>query len=95
MNEVSVIDAILEPCFHHISDIDDIRKTYDQDGAVFLDGCDEENMVILAKQLGRVAKPRNEVVAGTGVSNIRYAPGLIGKGYSSEGWSIYTPIEAL
>ncbi|KAL8733198.1 MAG: hypothetical protein Q9166_002215 [cf. Caloplaca sp. 2 TL-2023] len=62
-----------------------LEETFDKDGAVFIDGCDEQGLITLAKQLGRIAKPRNEVGSGTGVSNIRFAPGLIGKGYSSEG----------
>jgi len=67
------------------SNVDSIRETYAEQGAVFIHGCDEQSLIILAEQLGRVAKPRNEVGTGTGVSNIRCAPGLKGKGYSSEG----------
>ncbi len=78
-------DVLLAPHFHHIKDVDSIRHTFDDRGAVFINGCDEQGLVILAKQLGRIAKPRNEVGTGTGVSNIRCAPGLKGKGYSSEG----------
>ena len=43
----------------------------------------------MSEQLGAIAKPRNEVGAGTGVSNIRFAPDLAGKGYSSEGESLF------
>lgn len=78
-------DVLLAPQFHHIKDVDSIRETFAEQGAVFIHGCDEQSLIILAEQLGRVAKPRNEVGTGTGVSNIRCAPGLKGKGYSSEG----------
>ena len=74
-----------EPTFHPIKDLSAIRQTFDRDGAVFINGCDEQSLVTLGKQLGRIVKPRNEVGSGTGVSNIRFAPGLEGKGYSSEG----------
>lgn len=79
-------DVLLAPQFHHIKDVDSIRDTFNDQGAVFINGCDEQSLIILAKHLGRIAKPRNEVGTGTGVSNIRCAPGLEGKGYSSEGW---------
>lgn len=42
----------------------------------------------LAHQLGQVVRPRNEATPGSGVSRIRFASDLIGKGYSSEGSSI-------
>ncbi len=78
-------DVLLAPQFHHIKDVDFIRETFAEQGAVFIHGCDEQSLIILAEQLGRVAKPRNEVGTETGVSNIRCAPRLKGKGYSSEG----------
>ncbi|KAL8784872.1 MAG: hypothetical protein Q9195_008865 [Heterodermia aff. obscurata] len=73
-----------EPSFHSVKDLSAIRQTFDRDGAVFINGCDEQSLITLAKQLGQIVKPRNEVGSGTGVSNIRFAPRLEGKGYSSE-----------
>lgn len=81
-------DVTLAPQFHHINDVESIRDTFNDQGAVFINECDEQSLITLAKQLGRIAKPRNEVGTGTGVSNIRCAPGLEGKGYSSEGWCL-------
>lgn len=83
------------PTFHDADDIQAIRKALSDDGCVFVDGCGGSlSLVRLSAQLGRIAKPRNEVGAGTGVSNTRYAPGIEGKGYSSDGWHIHTQLLA-
>ena len=50
-----------------------------------MNDCDEAALIRVSRQLGRVVKPRNEVGDGAGISNIRFAPGMVGKGYSDEG----------
>ncbi|KAI5794984.1 hypothetical protein EDC01DRAFT_721925 [Geopyxis carbonaria] len=76
--------GFITPEFHDRHDTKAIRKTFLEKGIVFLQGCDEQKLVELTRRLGRIVKPRNEVSAGTGVTNIRCAPALEGKGYSSE-----------
>lgn len=72
--------------FYDIHDIEGIRTELARNGCAFAEGCDGQlALARLSEQLGVIAKPRNEVGAGTGVSNIRFAPDLTGKGYSSEG----------
>ncbi|KAL9024425.1 MAG: hypothetical protein Q9196_006526 [Gyalolechia fulgens] len=74
------------PTFHNADEVETIRKAFADDGCVFVDGCGGSLPLLrLSAQLGRIVKPRNEVSAGSGVSNIRCAPDLEGKGYSSEG----------
>lgn len=75
----------LTPKFQQASDIDQIREAFYEDGVTFVDDCDEDTLVKLGESFGTVAKPRNEVTGGKGVSNIRCAPGLEGKGYSNQG----------
>ncbi|KAJ7662804.1 hypothetical protein DFH06DRAFT_1268739 [Mycena polygramma] len=72
------------PAFHDLDDLDTIRKTFYKDGIAYVRDVDEAKLVALGNQLGSIVKPRNETCKGTGVSNIRFAPGLEGKGYSSQ-----------
>ncbi|KAF2752732.1 putative haloacid dehalogenase-like hydrolase [Pseudovirgaria hyperparasitica] len=72
------------PDFHDTLDLDGIRKAFYRDGMVFLQNCDEDKLVALGENLGTIARPRNELAGGRGVSNIRCAPGLEGKGYSNQ-----------
>ena len=76
--------AFSAPQFLSISDTAGIWSRFRQDGIVFVEGVTESSLVTLSQKFGRIFKPRNDV-SGTGVSNIRYAPGLTGKGYSTEG----------
>jgi len=71
--------------FHDSQDFNEIKKRYFQDGVAFINRCDEQNLLKLANFMGTIVRPRNEKATGTRVSNIRYAPSLEGKGYSSEG----------
>lgn len=68
-----------------MNDLATIRREYNETGVVFIRDADEASLVSLSKKLGSIAKPRNEVSGGNGVSNIRCAPDLVGKGYSSQG----------
>ena len=77
--------GIVKPDFYNIDDLSGISHAFCRDGLVFVDGCNEESLVKLGGHFGQIVKPRNETSTGTGVSNIRAAPGLVGKGYSSEG----------
>ncbi|PWY88065.1 Clavaminate synthase-like protein [Aspergillus sclerotioniger CBS 115572] len=72
------------PTFHAPSDINAIRESVYTNGIAFVGGCDEDSLVTLANHLGQVVRPRNEKTPGSGVSNIRFASNLVGKGYSSE-----------
>ncbi|KAJ7864918.1 hypothetical protein B0H13DRAFT_1898874 [Mycena leptocephala] len=72
------------PTFHNLHDLDKIQKTFYKDGIAYVDGVDETKLIALGNHFGSIAKPRNETVNGTGMSNIRFAPGLEGKGYSSQ-----------
>lgn len=68
------------PTFLDFHEFESIRKTFYRDGVVFVDKINEERLVALSESLGSIVKPRNEVAGGRGVSNIRCAPNLIGKG---------------
>ncbi|KAJ6473384.1 hypothetical protein C8R47DRAFT_1187546 [Mycena vitilis] len=72
------------PVFHDLDDLDAIRRTFYRDGIAYVQGVDEASLVALGNHFGSIVKPRNEAGKGTGVSNIRFAPGLVGKGYSSQ-----------
>ncbi|KAI9039362.1 putative haloacid dehalogenase-like hydrolase [Aspergillus affinis] len=72
------------PEFHTPSDIDGVRQDLFTKGIAFIEGCDEDSLVDVANQLGEINRPRNEKLHGSGVSHIRFAPNLTGKGYSSE-----------
>ena len=82
-----ITNLISVPQFCNIRDIQSIRNSVAEKGYAFIEECDENSMVALAMQLGRIVTPRNESKSGSGVSNIRCAPSLVGKGYSSEGLS--------
>jgi hypothetical protein len=41
--------------------------------------------VHLGNQLREIVRPRNEKTHGSGISHIRFAPDLTGKGHNSEG----------
>ncbi|PWY72697.1 Clavaminate synthase-like protein [Aspergillus eucalypticola CBS 122712] len=72
------------PTFYDPSDIESIRASVFNNGIAFVEGCEEEALVGLARQLGQIVRPRNEETPGSGVSRIRFASDLVGKGYSSE-----------
>ncbi|KAL5043522.1 hypothetical protein BDW71DRAFT_216254 [Aspergillus fruticulosus] len=74
----------IEPVFRLPSDLQGIQEDFYEHGIAFLKECDEAKLSKLASQLGEVVRPRNEKVSGTGISNIRFEPSLVGKGYSSE-----------
>lgn len=67
--------------------MDRVREDLFTKGIAFIEGCDEDSLVEVANQLGEINRPRNEKLNGSGVSHIRFAPNLVGKGYSSEGMS--------
>lgn len=67
------------------SDIDGVRQDLFTKGIAFVEECDETSLVHLGNQLGEIVRPRNEKTHGSGISHIRFAPDLTGKGYSSEG----------
>ncbi|KAJ6492030.1 hypothetical protein C8R45DRAFT_1073427 [Mycena sanguinolenta] len=72
------------PTFHDVDDLDKIQKAFYKDGIAYVQGVDEAKLVALGNYFGSIIKPRNETGNGTGISNIRFAPGLEGKGYSSQ-----------
>ncbi|PKX98638.1 putative haloacid dehalogenase-like hydrolase [Aspergillus novofumigatus IBT 16806] len=72
------------PEFHLPSDIDGVRQDLFTKGIAFVEECDETSIVHLGNQLGEIVRPRNEKAHGSGISHIRFAPNLTGKGYSSE-----------
>ncbi|GAQ06886.1 hypothetical protein ALT_4207 [Aspergillus lentulus] len=72
------------PEFHLASDIDGVRQDLFTKGIAFVEECDETSLVHLGNQLGEIVRPRNEKTHGSGISHIRFAPDLTGKGYSSE-----------
>ncbi|KAL4952344.1 HAD-like domain-containing protein [Aspergillus filifer] len=76
--------GIKEPTFHTPSDLQGIKEEFFDKGITFLDGFDEQTLSQLASQFGQVVRPRNEKTSGSGISNIRFDPSLVGKGYSSE-----------
>ncbi|KAL4881021.1 HAD-like domain-containing protein [Aspergillus karnatakaensis] len=76
--------GVQEPVFHPPSDLLGIQEDFYNRGIAFLDGFDEDSLSQLASKFGDVIRPRNEKTSGTGISNIRFAPSLAGKGYSSE-----------
>ncbi|KAI0191105.1 hypothetical protein F4808DRAFT_444119 [Astrocystis sublimbata] len=71
--------TFIEP--HHSQEI---WETLYRDGVVFIQNCNEESLVHVSKSLGVPVGPRNAKSEGSFVSNIRCAPDLVGKGYSSE-----------
>lgn len=75
----------IEPTFHHPSNIEAIKEDFYSKGIAFIEGCDEKALAELARKFGSIVKPRNESTSCSGISNIRFAPSLVGKGYSSEG----------
>ncbi|KAL2852256.1 hypothetical protein BJX68DRAFT_275060 [Aspergillus pseudodeflectus] len=75
--------GVLEPKFHRPTSLEAIQEDFYNKGVAFIEGCDEESLTKLAHQFGDIVRPRNEV-NGAGISNIRFAPSLAGKGYSSE-----------
>ena len=91
MNLLTKLRTVVK--FHDSQDFDEIKKSFFQDGIAFINGCDEKNLLKLANLMGTIVKPRNEKATGTGVSNIRFAPGLEGKGYSSEGKKEFTHLK--
>ncbi|KAL4926815.1 HAD-like domain-containing protein [Aspergillus undulatus] len=76
--------GIKEPNFHSPSDIQSIKEEFFEKGLTFLEGFNEETLCQLASQFGDIVRPRNEKTNGSGISNIRFDPSLVGKGYSSE-----------
>lgn len=76
---------IAAPIFYLPSDVEGIRKAILTDGIAFVEKCDETLLVSLANEFGEIVRPRNERIEGSGISHIRFAPNLAGKGYSSEG----------
>jgi hypothetical protein len=70
--------------FNDAQDLHAIREQFYRDGVAFFENCDEESLIGISKTLRETVRPRNETASGTGISNIRFAPGLEGKGYSSE-----------
>ncbi|KAL6237706.1 hypothetical protein BDW75DRAFT_228556 [Aspergillus navahoensis] len=76
--------GIQEPVFRLPSDLQGIQEDFYEHGIAFLKECDEAKLSKLAGQLGEVVRPRNEKISGTGISNIRFEPSLVGKGYSSD-----------
>ena len=75
----------IEPMFRLPSDLQGIQEDFYEHGIAFLKECNEAKLSKLASQLGKIVRPRNEKISGTGISNIRFEPSLVGKGYSSEG----------
>ncbi|KAJ0416569.1 hypothetical protein BJY00DRAFT_326198 [Aspergillus carlsbadensis] len=75
--------GILEPKFHLPTSLESIQEDFYNKGIAFVEQCNEESLTKLAHQLGDIVRPRNEA-NGAGISNIRFAPSLAGKGYSSE-----------
>jgi hypothetical protein len=75
----------VDPVFHPPSDLLGIQEAFYNHGIAFLEGFDEQSLSKLASQFGDIIRPRNETTSGTGISNIRFEPSLVGKGYSSEG----------
>ncbi|KAL3485245.1 hypothetical protein BJX62DRAFT_243159 [Aspergillus germanicus] len=75
--------GVLEPKFHPPTNLEAIQKDFYNKGVAFIEGCNEESLTKLAHQFGDIVRPRNEV-NGAGISNIRFAPSLAGKGYSSD-----------
>ncbi|KAL4920936.1 hypothetical protein BDW62DRAFT_220372 [Aspergillus aurantiobrunneus] len=73
-----------DPVFYPASEFQKILEAFHNDGIAFIEGCDEDRLGQLASQFGEIVKPRNEKTNGTGISNIRFAPTLVGKGYSAE-----------
>ncbi|KAL4980431.1 HAD-like domain-containing protein [Aspergillus desertorum] len=76
--------GIKEPVFRLPSDLQGIQEDFYEHGIAFLKDCDEAKLSKLASQLGEVVRPRNEEISGTGISNIRFEPSLVGRGYSSD-----------
>ncbi|KAI1332430.1 hypothetical protein F5Y16DRAFT_394502 [Xylariaceae sp. FL0255] len=72
------------PEFIDSHDHEAVRKEFLYAGIVLVENCEEQSLIQLAQHLGEPVQPRNETTSGTCVSNIRCAPGLEGKGYSSE-----------
>ncbi|KAL3468542.1 hypothetical protein BJX64DRAFT_246192 [Aspergillus heterothallicus] len=79
----------LEPKFYLPTDDEAIRKEFFDKGIAFIKGCNEAGLRRLAHQLGDIVRPRNEQINGSGISHIRCAPSLAGKGYSSQGMMIH------
>jgi hypothetical protein len=73
-----------EPKFHPPTNLEAVQEDFYNKGVAFIEGCNEESLTKLAHQFGDIVRPRNEV-NGAGISNIRFAPSLAGKGYSSDG----------
>ncbi|KAL4888253.1 Clavaminate synthase-like protein [Aspergillus ambiguus] len=78
------------PVFDLPSDIEAIRERLFRTGIAFIRDSGIDSLVMLGTNLGTVIRPRNEQHPGTGISNIRYAPSLRGKGYSSEELFLHT-----
>ncbi|KAL4872398.1 hypothetical protein BDV12DRAFT_142936 [Aspergillus spectabilis] len=76
--------GIQDPVFHPPSDLLGIQEDFYNRGIAFLEGFAEQSLSKLANQFGDIIQPRNETTSGTGISNIRFEPSLVGKGYSSE-----------
>ncbi|KAL5343447.1 hypothetical protein BJX70DRAFT_354189 [Aspergillus crustosus] len=72
------------PVFHPPCDLLGIQEDFFNRGIAFLEGFDETSLSKLASQFGDIIRPRHEKTSGTGISNIRFEPSLVGKGYSSE-----------
>ncbi|KAL4808821.1 HAD-like domain-containing protein [Aspergillus unguis] len=75
--------GVEEPVFHPATDIQAIVQDFYTKGIAFIKGCNEMTLADLAGQFGIIVRPRHEKLSGTGISHIRFAPALIGKGYSN------------
>jgi len=79
------IYIITGPKFDDARDIEAVRDRLSKEGIVFVNNCGEQELVELTQSLGVPIRPRNEEKKGSCVSHIRNTPGLVGKGYTSEG----------
>jgi hypothetical protein len=76
---------ITDPEFDDARELEVVRDRLSKGGIVFVKNCGEQELVELTQSLGVPIRPRNEKKGGSCVSNIRNTPGLVGKGYTSEG----------
>ncbi|KAL2868584.1 HAD-like domain-containing protein [Aspergillus lucknowensis] len=78
------------PTFYSITCNEVIKMELRKNGIAFLSIDDGESLRKLGNEHGVVIRPRNEGPDGSGISNIRFAPSLVGKGYSSDALYFHT-----